>query len=108
MSTYTACLVEILQKMTTSQDEVLDRVAEACADALERGNLIHLFGSGHSVTPTLDAFPRYGSFVGLHPLTDPRLMWHNVLGPGGVRELLWLERTEGYIASSSPPAAHRR
>jgi uncharacterized phosphosugar-binding protein len=24
-------------------------------------------------------------------------MWHNVLGPGGVRELLWLERTENYV-----------
>jgi hypothetical protein len=24
-------------------------------------------------------------------------MWHNVIGPGGVRELLWLDRTEGYI-----------
>jgi len=24
-------------------------------------------------------------------------MWFNVLGPGGVRELLWLERQEGYI-----------
>ena len=24
-------------------------------------------------------------------------MWHNVIGPGGARELLWLERREGYI-----------
>lgn len=24
-------------------------------------------------------------------------MWFNVVGPGGARELLWLERTEGYI-----------
>jgi uncharacterized phosphosugar-binding protein len=94
---YTTRLVEILQKMAQTQDTVLDQAATAAADALDRGNLIHLFGSGHSVIPTLDAFPRYGSFVGLHPLTDPRLMWHNVLGPGGVRELLWLERTENYI-----------
>jgi uncharacterized phosphosugar-binding protein len=59
--------------------------------------LVHLFGSGHSVIPVLESFPRYGSYVGLHPLTDPRLMWCSVLGPGGVRELLWLERVEGYI-----------
>jgi uncharacterized phosphosugar-binding protein len=25
-------------------------------------------------------------------------MWCNVLGPGGVKELLWLERVEGYVA----------
>lgn len=94
---FTARLIDILDRMVTTQGPDLDRVAAACVDALERGNLIHLFGSGHSVIPVLDAFPRYGSFVGLHPLTDPRLMFHNVLGPGGTRELQWLERTEGYI-----------
>lgn len=96
-SRYTQRMIELLMKLSTSQDEVLDRVAQRCAETIQTGGLIHLFGSGHSVIPTLDAFPRYGSFVGLHPLTDPRLMWHNVLGPGGVRELLWLERTEGYV-----------
>jgi uncharacterized phosphosugar-binding protein len=44
----------------------------------------------------LDIYPRYGSFVGFFPLYDPRLMWDNVIGPGGARELLWLERREGY------------
>ncbi len=24
-------------------------------------------------------------------------MWHNVIGPGGAREPLWLERREGYV-----------
>jgi uncharacterized phosphosugar-binding protein len=47
----------------------------------------------------MDVFPRYGSFVGFFPLYDPRLMWHNVVGAGGARELLWLERQEGYIAN---------
>ncbi len=95
--TYTATLIGLLEQFATTQDEALDRVAQECATTIERRGLIHLFGSGHSVIPTLEAFPRYGSFVGLYPLNDPRLMWHNVLGPGGVRELLWLERTEGYI-----------
>jgi uncharacterized phosphosugar-binding protein len=47
----------------------------------------------------LDVFPRYGSFAGFHPLMDARLMWTQVLGSGGVRELLKLERTEGYVAT---------
>lgn len=94
---YTRRLVELLEHLAETQNESLDRVAQRCADALEAAGLIHLFGSGHSVIPTMDAFPRYGSFAGLNPLTDPRLMWHNVLGPGGVRELLWLERTEHYV-----------
>src|ERR1035438_4157829 len=61
------------------------------------GKRAYLFGSGHSVIPVMDIFPRYGSFVGFFPLYDPRLMWHNVVGPGGARELLWLERREGYV-----------
>jgi len=94
---YTDRVVELLEQLVTTQDEVLDEVARHCGDTLSSGGLVHLFGSGHSVMPVLDAFPRYGSFVGFHPLTDPRLMWHNVLGPGGVRELQWLERAEHYI-----------
>jgi uncharacterized phosphosugar-binding protein len=94
---YTHEIMSLLQKLAESQNDVLDAVAHRCAETLENNGLIHLFGSGHSVIPTLEAFPRYGSFVGLNPLNDPRLMWHNVLGPGGVRELLWLERTENYI-----------
>jgi uncharacterized phosphosugar-binding protein len=94
---YTTALIELLQRLAETQNDVLDTVATRWADTVQAGGLVHLFGSGHSVIPTIEAFPRYGSFVGLHPLTDPRLMWHNVLGPGGVRELLWLERTESYV-----------
>lgn len=90
-------LVGILNEIAEDKAGVLDHAASAMAEALASGHLVHLYGSGHSHMPTLDAFPRYGGFVGLHPLNDPRLMWHNILGPGGVKELLWLERTEGYV-----------
>lgn len=90
-------LQAVLQEMRDTQGEAFAAAADQIASTLAEGGLVHLFGSGHSVIPVMDSFPRYGSFVGFNPLTDPRLMWHNVLGPGGVRELLWLERTEGYI-----------
>lgn len=96
-ATYTDKVITLLHGLAGTQQGVLDEVAQRCATALEAGGLVHLFGSGHSVMPTLDAFPRYGSFIGLHPLTDPRLMWHNILGPGGVKELQWLERAENYM-----------
>lgn len=90
-----------LTEMITAAGErnaaALDDVAGRFADTLAAEGLIHLYGSGHSVLPCQEAFPRYGSYVGFNPLTDPRTMWHNVLGAGGVRELLWLERTEGYV-----------
>ena len=97
MSQFLDRLTAILQETAGSQAAALDEAAGLMARALASRHLVHLFGSGHSVLPTQDAFPRYGGFVGLHPLTDPRVMWHDVLGSGGVRELLWLERTEGYI-----------
>jgi uncharacterized phosphosugar-binding protein len=87
---------QILDKIEQEQGKNIIAAAEIMSDSIAKGGLVHVFGSGHSVIPALDIFPRYGSFPGFHPLLDPRLMWFNVLGPGGVRELLWLERKEGY------------
>jgi uncharacterized phosphosugar-binding protein len=77
----------------------IQQAGELLAQAIASGKRAYLFGSGHSVIPVMDVFPRYGSFVGFFPLYDPRLMWHNVVGAGGALELLWLERREGYIAN---------
>jgi len=88
-----------LERVEATQSETIGQAADQMAASISGGGLVHLYGSGHSVIPVLEAFPRYGSYVGYHPLTDPRLMWSNVLGPGGVRELLWLEREEGYVAN---------
>ena len=93
---FTAGIVEILEKID-AQKEAIDKATSICAEVINSGKLVHLFGSGHSVLPIQDMFPRYGGVVGWHPLMDPRLMWTNVVGPGGARELLWLERQEGYI-----------
>jgi len=94
--TYYQRISEVLSKIHSTQHERIGLAAEAMAAAIADGKRVYLFGSGHSVIPVQDVFPRYGSFVGFFPLYDPRLMWFNVIGPGGVRELLWLERSEGY------------
>lgn len=86
----------LLERINSTQTGKIGEAAEAFASAIASANRVYLFGSGHSVIPVLDIFPRYGSFVGFVPLYDPRLMWSNVIGPGGARELLWLERREGY------------
>lgn len=96
MTLYISKLVALATEAAEVNDEALTKAAGAMADTLEGGGLIHLYGSGHSVLPVQETFPRYGSYIGFHPLTDPRVMWHSVLAAGGVRELLWLERTEGY------------
>lgn len=89
----------IMQAIDETQAENIKAAAKLCADAIGSGKMAHLFGSGHSVLPIQDMFPRYGGVVGWHPLMDPRLMWNNVIRGGGARELLWIERQEGYIAN---------
>jgi uncharacterized phosphosugar-binding protein len=96
-SEYLTKAIALIQKIHDTQLDTIQKAAKACAASIAAGRAVHLFGSGHSVIPVLDLFPRYGSYVGLHPIMDPRLMWFNITGPGGARELLWLERTEGYI-----------
>src|SRR5579864_4702401 len=91
-------ITEVLAKIRASQAQNIQQAADAMVSAITTGKRCYLFGSGHSVIPVLDIFPRYGSFVGFYPIFDPRLMWTNVVGPGGARELLWLERTEGYVS----------
>ncbi len=88
---------DVLAKIHATQQDQIERAGELAASAIAAGNRVYLFGSGHSVIPVMDIFPRYGSFVGFFPLYDPRLMWSNVVGPGGARELLWIETREGYI-----------
>src|SRR5213595_1042486 len=86
----------IFEKIQRTELANIRRAAEYAAASIDGGGLVHLFGSGHSVLPVLDIFPRYGSYPGFRPLMDARLMWTNVLGSGGAKGLLWLERREGY------------
>jgi uncharacterized phosphosugar-binding protein len=87
---------DIIEEIKTKEMAKIYEASKLMAESIGNEGRVYMFGSGHSVIPVLDIFPRYGSFVGFFPLYDPRLMWFNVIGPGGARELLWLERQEGY------------
>ena len=93
---YYEAISGVLGAIHAREMEKIEAAGELFAAAIASGKRVYLYGSGHSVIPVMDVFPRYGSFVGFYPLYDPRLMWHNVVGPGGARELLWIERREGY------------
>jgi uncharacterized phosphosugar-binding protein len=86
----------VIGKIRDTQLSKIERAAGLFVHSITSGGRVYLFGSGHSVIPVLDIFPRYGSFIGFYPIYDPRLMWSNIVGPGGARELLWLEQQEGY------------
>lgn len=87
---------EVLEKIWSTQATNIGRAASLMAETIARSGLVHMFGSGHSVLPVQDMFPRYGAYPGFRPLMDMRLMWTNVIGSGGAKGLLWLERREGY------------
>ena len=86
----------VLEKIQDTQTGNIEKASAIMADTIASGGLVHMFGSGHSVLPVQDMFPRYGAYPGFRPLMDMRLMWTNVIGSGGAKGLLWLERREGY------------
>jgi uncharacterized phosphosugar-binding protein len=95
-SEYQKRISEVSGKIWATQLKNIEKAAAAMAETISNGGLVHMFGSGHSVLPVQDMFPRYGAFPGFRPLMDMRLMWMNVIGSGGAKGLLWLERREGY------------
>jgi len=87
----------IISTIQSTQKDKIESAGEVFARSIASGGRVYIFGSGHPVIPVLDIFPRYGRFIGFYPIYDPPLMWFNIIGPGGPRELLWLERQEGYV-----------
>ncbi len=96
IDTFHTEVTKVLDRLWSTQRDSIHRAARMMGESVAAGGLVHLFGSGHSVLPVLDMFPRYGSYPVFHPLMDMRLMWTNVIGSGGAKGVLWLERREGY------------
>jgi len=65
---YVERVQEILEEIRTTQKEAIRRAALRMAESIAKRRWVYLFGSGHSVIPVLDVFPRYGSYVGFYPL----------------------------------------
>jgi len=89
--------VSLLLKRLEGQKASIELAAEKASEIIAAGNWVRMFGSGHSVLPVMDTFPRYGGYPGFYPIMDPRLMWTCASGPGGAEEVIWLERQEGYM-----------
>jgi uncharacterized phosphosugar-binding protein len=96
LNQYRERITQVLAGIWSTQSEHIEKAAALMAGAIANGGLVHMFGSGHSVLPVQDIFPRYGAYPGFRPFMDARLMWCDVLGSHGAKGLLWLERREGY------------
>lgn len=88
---------ELIGRIEGEQSKNIEEAARLMADTIIKGGFVHFFGSGHSVMPVMDAFPRYGSYLGLNPLMEPRLMWGSATGPSSAPGLLLIERKEDFV-----------
>lgn len=86
----------LLDRMA-QQESNIRAAANVFADAIGSGNLVHLFGAGHSRMGVEEIFPRIGSIVGYHPIVELALSYYtNVVGTMGLAQALFLERVDGY------------
>ena len=86
----------VLDEIERTQLQTIAEVASMCADAIGRGGLVHLFGTGHSRIPVEEMFPRYGSYPGFHPIAELSMTFHTqIAGANGQRQAMFIERVEG-------------
>jgi uncharacterized phosphosugar-binding protein len=80
-----------LDDILETQMDNLDRIADLMYDALTRGNVIHLFGTGHSHILAEECFFRAGGLVPVNAILEESLMLHN-----GAMASSHVERLNGY------------
>jgi uncharacterized phosphosugar-binding protein len=52
---------KLIEKIRATQIGAIQQAAKSMAASITAGRAVHLYGSGHSVIPVLEIFPRYGS-----------------------------------------------
>src|SRR6478752_9309719 len=91
-----SAVTEVLERIADTQAGAIELASTWCADAIEAGGLVHLFGTGHSRIPVEEMFPRYGSYPGFHPMVELSMTFHTqVVGANGQRQAMFIERVPG-------------
>lgn len=94
---YFANAMKRLQGLEQTQLPQIRAAARVCAESIGHAGLVFLFGSGHSRFLCDEMAPRQGCFVGFVPMAHMGLSTYaDVVGPNGLRPMLFLERYEGY------------
>jgi uncharacterized phosphosugar-binding protein len=94
---FLSALRAILDKIETTQVENINQAATWIAEAIMADRFAVLFGSGHSFMPTMDTYPRIGSYPGWLPIHELATSYvARTSGDVGLRQALFLEKVEGY------------
>jgi uncharacterized phosphosugar-binding protein len=87
----------VIDRIGSTQADALDTAAGWIADAIGADHHAFLFGAGHSFLAVMDTYPRIGSYPGWVPIHELSTSYMpDVLGNQGLRQVLFLERVEGF------------
>jgi uncharacterized phosphosugar-binding protein len=96
-SQYLAAVRAALEAIEATQLPLIRQAAAHFAKTINKGRLVHVFGTGHSRMAVEEMFPRYGSFPGFHPIVELSMTYHNaVVGANGQRQAMFLENVQGF------------
>ncbi|MCA1963818.1 MAG: SIS domain-containing protein [Prosthecobacter sp.] len=96
--TYLALSSQLIARVQ-AQLPLIQQVADLFSKTILAGQMVHLFGSGHSRILVEEMWPRYGSFPGFNPIVELSLTFHNlVVGANGQRQAMFLENVSGLAA----------
>ena len=87
---YLRNIQKLLDKLENTQEQVIEQVAEVCADCIYNGGLLYFFGTGHSHMICEEPFYRAGGLASIYPILETDLMLHE-----GASKSSSYERLEG-------------
>jgi uncharacterized phosphosugar-binding protein len=90
---YFKYLVEVLQRLVDEQAGAIEQAATLVTQCLERGGVIHTFGTGHAHLIAAEPFYRAGGLAPVNAILDDRITFSK-----GARESTRAERTAGLAA----------
>ena len=88
--TYLKNILDLLEKLDKTQEAVIDRVSQVCAECISDGGLLYFFGTGHSHMICEEPFYRAGGLACVYPILETDLMLHE-----GASKSSGYERLEG-------------
>ena len=87
---YLKNIQRLLENLENTQEQVIEQVAQVCADAIYNGGLLYFFGTGHSHMLCEEPFYRAGGLASIYPILESDLMLHE-----GAAKSSSYERLEG-------------
>lgn len=94
---YLTAVLQLLATLAEDEEQALEDAGRTCARAIASGGVVHVFGAGHSRMAAEEAYPRIGAVVGFRPVVELALSsFHEVVGPNGLDQAIFLERVPGY------------